>query len=78
MGASKEQYMEMMTIEMQREQFEFFCNLNGLKNETDYRVKSVEVPDFPYSDYEEWNKQKKISVKAYKKLKEIEFNIRNK
>jgi hypothetical protein len=43
-----------------------------------FKVKKVDVPDFDYSEYPQWIEQRKISTKAYKRLKEIEYNIRQK
>ena len=42
------------------------------------QVNYVTVPDFPYSDHEEYVLQKKISDKEYKKLEVIKFKLRNK
>ena len=38
----------------------------------------LEPKDFDYSQDEEWQRLKKESVKAYKALKEHEYNLRNK
>jgi len=40
-------------------------------------IVNVEPKDFDYSDSEDWKEAKSRSTKAYKKLKEIEFKIRN-
>ena len=40
-------------------------------------VKDVDVDDYDYSDDETWQLLKKESRKAYTKLKEREFNLRN-
>ncbi len=40
-------------------------------------VKDVDVDNYDYSDDEKWQLLKKESRKAYKKLKEREFNLRN-
>jgi len=40
-------------------------------------VKDVDVDNYDYSDDETWQLLRKESLKAYKKLKEREFNLRN-
>lgn len=44
----------------------------------DFQIVGVDEKDFDYSENEAWKLAKEKSTKAYKKLKEIEFNIRNK
>jgi len=41
-------------------------------------ISSIDVPDFDYSEDEAWQALKKESMKAYKKLKAREFELRNK
>ena len=67
-------YHEMCLIEIEHETLKN----SGLRPNVDYTVKSVDVPDFDYSKSPQWLSQKSISMKEYKKLKEIEFKIRNK
>ncbi len=43
----------------------------------DVEVIQIEPNDYDYSDNEKWVEAKSASTKAYKKLKEIEFKIRN-
>lgn len=42
-----------------------------------FELKNVDVEGFDYSDSELWQIAKKESIKAYKQLKNIEFNIRH-
>ena len=44
----------------------------------DYILDKIDEPDFDYSDDEQWTQAKSNSNKAYKKLKEIEYNLRHK
>lgn len=67
-------YHEMVTLEIE---YETLKN-SSLRPNIDYKVKSVDVPNYDYSKNPAWVAQKAKSVKEYKKLKEIEFNIRNK
>ena len=77
MKGTKQIYEEIMTVEIERERFEHLCMTQGLKSGIDYKIKKVEVPEFPYKDNEKWKAQKKISNAEYKKLKEIEFELRH-
>ena len=43
----------------------------------EYELHDVTIPDYDYSDNENWIKAKSASIKAYKQLKELEFKIRN-
>ena len=74
MGASKNLYMEMVTVEIERKQFELLC----IENDFCYSIKKIEAPDYPYHENEKWKEQKQIADKEYKKLKAIEYEIRNK
>ena len=78
MKRSKEIYDDIVTVELQLQQFEDLCREKGFKSGVDYTIKIIEPKDYPYQDCPEWAKQKKIADKAYKDLKKIEFNIRNK
>lgn len=40
-------------------------------------IKNVEVEDFDYSHCETWQRLKKESLKAYKDLKNHEYNLRH-
>ena len=44
----------------------------------EYELHDILIPDFDYSDNEKWQQAKKESTKAYKELKKLEFDIRNK
>jgi len=78
MGASSELFIEVMTVEIEAEKFKEMAMHYHLELGKDYNIKVVDVPKFPYKGNDEWEKQKKISNKAYKELKRIEFEIRNK
>lgn len=69
--------MDVVKIKMSEE---VFTNLvtSGYLSIYDYEIQSKEPEDYDYSSHDEWQQAKKASTKAYKKLKEIEFNIRNK
>ena len=43
----------------------------------DYEVVKVEVPNFDYSDSLEWERQDAICKSEYRKLKQLEFEIRH-
>ena len=68
---SEDMYHEMVTLEVEK-------SILTESNLREYKVKKVDVPDYDYSTSLQWKEQKSISVKAYKKLKKIEFDIRNK
>jgi len=74
MRHSEDVYHEMCLIEIQKD----ILAGSGLVAGRDYKVKSVDVPDYDYSRNEQWQLQKRKSAKEYKKLKEIEFKIRTK
>lgn len=42
-----------------------------------FSIVNVEPKDYDYSNSEEWKLAKSESTKAFKRLKKIEFNIRN-
>jgi len=65
---------EMCLIEIEIEALQ----RSGLIPNKDYTVKNVDVPDFDYSKSEIWQSAKSKSIKAYKTLKNIEYEIRNK
>lgn len=43
----------------------------------EYELHDIIIPEFDYSDSEKWQQAKKESTKAYKALKQLEFNLRN-
>jgi hypothetical protein len=71
MSRLEDMYHEMVTLEVEK-------SILAESNLREYRVKKVDVPNYDYSNSLQWKEQKIISVKAYKKLKKIEFDIRNK
>lgn len=44
---------------------------------SDVDIQQIEPNDFDYSDDTKWQELKKASTRAFKKLKEREFNLRN-
>jgi len=72
MGASKRD-LEMLTASMPVEHYHNLSNEDKLAME----IKYVDVKDYDYSDSELWVSQKKVSDKEFKKLKKIEFDLRN-
>ena len=50
---------------------------NKLLKMSDVDIQQIEPKDFDYSGYPQWVEAKKLSTKAYKALKKIEFDIRN-
>jgi len=71
MGASGREYLH---FKIELDEF------NGLEHEVRERmvIKKVEVEDVDYSHCETWKKLKDDSIKAYKKLKDHEYNLRHK
>lgn len=43
----------------------------------EYELHDITIPDYDYSEDENWQKVRSLSLKSYKTLKEIEFKIRN-
>lgn len=76
MIGSKEMYEEMVELSLHKHKLQQLVE-SGQITESDYSVKKVDVPEFDYSHDKLWNELKAESVKAYKKLKEREFEIRN-
>ena len=70
---SEELYHEMITIELELNKLKE----SGLIVGEDYKMVKVDVPDWEYEKNMLWVEQKKKSVKEYKKLKKIEFDLRN-
>jgi len=50
----------------------------GLLELGNHTIQSVDIPDFDYTSSDDWQQAKTESMKAYKKLKDIEYNIRMK
>jgi hypothetical protein len=74
MGFSKEMFMdERIRLEIKKAEFE--------KIPTEYRILfnpiAVDVPSEEYLKDPKWNELKKDSTKAYKALKDHEFNLRH-
>lgn len=66
---------EYMYLEMSKEAF------MRIKDDLDYEeyyLKKVDVKDFDYSFDEKWKKLKSKSIKAYKELKDHEYDLRMK
>ena len=69
--------MQAIKITISLELFERLYKAGHIKT-GDYLLDKIDDPDFDYSDDEHWNTAKSNSNKAYKKLKEIEYNLRHK
>ena len=69
--------MEICTINISKVLLQVLVDSEAIKTD-DFTVKYVDDNSFDYSANEAWKAQKKKSDKEFKKLKEIEFNIRNK
>lgn len=50
---------------------------SGHLNINDVDVQQIEPNDFDYSFSTKWQEAKKASLKAFKKLKEIEYKLRH-
>ena len=72
MGATKKD-LEYLTASMPVDHYHQLSNEDKLAME----VKYVDVREYDYSDSELWVAQKKVSDKAFKELKKIEFDYRN-
>ena len=76
--------MERITVEMDKDLFEDFLDcytqFHGeiLKANSDYTIKSIEVKDDFFKEDARHKELKTASNKAYKQLKEYEYNQRNK
>lgn len=64
--------MEIVKAKMSKELY--FSLPQDVRDQID--IRDVVPEEYDYSDNELWQIAKKESTKAYKKLKEIEFNIR--
>lgn len=72
-----EEPLELVTIELDKDLFERIVNAFGLTLE-DYKLKRIEVKDDFFKDDAVHYEMKKQSNNAYKRLKEYEFQQRNK
>lgn len=65
--------MEIVLCEIPKQIYELIPSLlrEGIN------IKTVDVDNYDYSDDDKWKILKNESSKAYKKLKEHEFNLRN-
>ncbi len=64
--------MEILTIEVDKPTLEKIHSL-GMA----YNLKTVDVKDYDYTDNKKWQMLKSKSIKAYKELKNHEYNIRH-
>ena len=69
--------MEIVRIDINKELLQVLLDSSAITTD-DFKVVKVEVPDFPYSDHPEWEEQYKLSAKEYRKLKELEYQLRTK
>ena len=74
MGVSKEEFMQ-ERIKAEMNVTDYFNLEAEQRNLID--IKAIDVPEFDYSDDEQWLALRKKSTKAYKDLKKREFEIRN-
>ena len=66
-------HQEIATIEISVESLKTIMDL-GIR----YNLKTVDVPDFDYTQDDIWQRLKSESSKAYRELKKREFELRNK
>ncbi len=69
---------EIIILKITRPAFEILYN-DGLVDfqNGEYELKAVEIKDESYPEDKTWKQLKDASTKAYKDLKEYEFNKRN-
>ena len=67
---------EIATIEISTELLQMLVDSDVITS-ADFRVKLVDIKDYDYSTNPLWVAQKAKSDKEFKKLKQMEFNIRN-
>ena len=72
MGATKKD-LEYLTAQMPVDHYHQL----SIEDRLAMDVKYVDVKEFDYSGSELWVAQKKVSDKAFKELKKIEFDYRN-
>lgn len=68
--------MEICKIKIAKDVLQMLVDSTAITT-NDFEVIAVDENEFDYTSNEAWVLAKAASVKAYKKLKEIEFNIRN-
>ena len=68
--------MEQVTIKISKELLQLLVDSDAITT-ADFDVKYVNEDSVDYSDNETWQAQRKVSDKAFRKLKEIEFNHRH-
>lgn len=76
MEGAKEMHMEMIELSMQKERFENLVQ-SGVLSFEDVEIKFVEPKNVDYSKDPVWVALNAESLKAYKKKKEREFQLRN-
>lgn len=69
--------MPKVRIELDQDKFNSML-LNGALEGVKYEIKEVVIEDDLFKDDEIYNDLKRKSIKAYKELKEYEYNKRNK
>lgn len=69
--------MEVCKIKIAKEVLQQLVDLGCLETHN-FKVLSVDEEGFDYENNEAWKLAKLASDKAFKELKKIEFNIRNK
>ncbi len=67
---------EIVTIKIHKDKLQQLIESNCFE-EGEYTLVKVDVDDFDYTSSEVWKAAKDASIKAYKKLKQVEFSIRN-
>ena len=67
---------EFIKITIRLKLFESLFKAGHIKS-GEYELHDITIPDYDYSENEKWQKAKSASLKSYKTLKEIEFNIRS-
>ncbi len=69
--------MEICKIRISKELLQLLVDSSAIST-NDFELIGVDENSFDYSSSESWKAAKEKSKKAYKQLKEIEFNLRNK
>lgn len=68
--------MEIVKIKISKELLQILVDSDAIKTE-DFELVSVDVVGYDYSNNEAWKIQRDKSNKEYKKLKKLEYEIRN-
>lgn len=68
--------MEIVTIKISKDILQSLVDSDAISS-TDFEVKSSDIKDDFFIDDQHYEALKKASIKAYKSLKEYEFNKRN-